>query len=199
MNKKYYLKFGDKLTEVTNPKMNDDKRKFINKSSKQFDAAASKVIKTVFHINDIHNNDSEEVYESLKGKILLSKFGKIKREAYHTSNDNLWAYYLDLKPAQILLLTYISCTLWYNSNVYVADYDKISNDLGISKVQVQNTFTDLINIPNNIVLKTNVPKVYLINHNVFFKGNYDEFAQIYKELYDDETATLDEKGRVIIK
>ena len=198
MNQKYYMKVGDKLIEIANPKMNANKRRYINKASENYDKAASKVIKTIFTLNTNRNKDSEEIYEGLKGQILLNKLGKIKRKSYHTVNDDFWIYIEDLNPQQVVLLIYISCHLDYNSNVFVADYEQISNDLHLSLSRTKNLFTELLAIPNQIIAKTNIAKVYLINHNVLFRGSYDEFIEIYNELYDGEQACFDDKNRVII-
>lgn len=198
MNQKYCMKIGDKLIEIANPKMNANKRRYINKASENYDKAASKVIKTVFTLNTNRNKDSEEIYEGLKGQILLNKPGKIKRKSYHIVNDDFWIYIEDLNPQQVVLLIYISCHLDYNSNVFVADYEQISNDLHLSLSRTKNLFTELLAIPNQIIAKTNIAKVYLINHNVLFRGSYDEFIEIYNELYDGEQACFDDKNRVII-
>ena len=198
MNQKYYMKLEDKLIEIANPKMNANKRRYINKASENYDKAASKVIKTIFTLNTNRNKNSEEIYEGLKGQILLNKLGKIKRKSYHTVNDDFWIYIEDLNPQQVVLLIYISCHLDYNSNVFVADYEQISNDLHLSLSRTKNLFTELLAIPNQIIVKTNIAKVYLINHNVLFRGSYDEFIEIYNELYDGEQACFDDKNRVII-
>lgn len=198
MNQKYYMKVKDKLIEIANPKMNANKRRYINKASENYDKAASKVIKTIFTLNTNRNKGSEEIYEGLKAQILLNKLGKIKRKSYHTVNDDFWIYIEDLNPQQVVLLIYISCHLDYNSNVFVADYEQISNDLHLSLSRTKNLFTELLAIPNQIIVKTNIAKVYLINHNVLFRGSYDEFIEIYNELYDGEQACFDEKNRVII-
>lgn len=198
MNQKYYMKVEDKLIEIANPKMNANKRRYINKASENYDKAASKVIKTIFTLNTNRNKDSEEIYEGIKGQILLNKLGKIKRKSYHTVNDDFWIYIEDLNPQQVVLLIYISCHLDYNSNVFVADYEQISNDLHLSLSRTKNLFTELLAIPNQIIVKTNIAKVYLINHNVLFRGSYDEFIDIYNELYDGEQACFDDKNRVII-
>ena len=198
MNQKYYMKVEDKLIEIANPKMNANKRRYINKASENYDKAASKVIKTIFTLNTNRNKDSEEIYEGLKGQILLNKLGKIKRKSYHTVNDDFWIYIEDLNPQQVVLLIYISCHLDYNSNVFVADYEQIANDLHLSLSRIKHLFTELLAIPNQIIAKTNIAKVYLINHNVLFRGSYDEFIDIYNELYDGEQACFDDKNRVII-
>lgn len=199
MNKKYYIEVGDELIEIANPKMNANKLRYINKAIENYDKANSKVVKTIYTLNTNRNKDSEEVYEGLKGQILLNKLGKVKRQSYHTVNDDFWIYIEDLNPQHVVLLVYISCHLDYNSNVFVADYERIANDLHLSISRIKNLFTELLAIPNQIIARTNIAKVYLINHNVLFRGNYDEFIEIYNELYDGEQACFDLKNRVIIK
>ena len=81
MNQEYYMKVEDKLIKIANPKINANNRRYISKASEDYDNAASKVIKTVFTLNTNRNKDSEEIYEGLKGQILLNKLGKIKRKS----------------------------------------------------------------------------------------------------------------------
>lgn len=49
-----------------------------------------------------------------------------------------------------------------------------------------------------LMTRTNRRSYYIINHNLFFKGNLKEFAEKYKELYGDRKCEFDDKGYVII-
>lgn len=197
-NKVHSINREDKLIRIANPKMNASKRSYINKASERYDKDTSKVIKTVFTLNSNRNKDSEEVYEGLKGRILLNKLGTIKRKSYHAVTNDFWIYIEDLNPKQVVLLIYISCHLDYNSNVFVADYEQIAKDLHLSLSRTKMLFTELLAIHNQMIVKTNIPRVYLINHNILFRGDYDEFVKIYNELYDGEQACFDDKNRVFI-
>lgn len=50
----------------------------------------------------------------------------------------------------------------------------------------------------NIINRTNRQSYYVVNHNLFFKGNLKEFATKYKELYGDKQCMFTKKGYVVI-
>jgi len=49
-----------------------------------------------------------------------------------------------------------------------------------------------------LLRRTNHRSVYVVNHNLFFKGNLKEFAEKYKQLYGDKICELTENGYVIL-
>ena len=48
------------------------------------------------------------------------------------------------------------------------------------------------------MVKTNQQSTYVINHNIIFKGDLNDFAKKYKEIYGDYKGQYDNKGRLII-
>lgn len=63
--------------------------------------------------------------------------------------------------------------------IFVADYTEISKELNVSTNTIQRSFIDICESYNQIIIKTNKPKTYLINHNVIFKGKLEDFIRDY--------------------
>lgn len=50
-----------------------------------------------------------------------------------------------------------------------------------------------------IVFKPTTRKsVYIVNHNYIFRGNYTEFIQLYKEMYNDKDVIVNEDGKIVL-
>lgn len=54
-------------------------------------------------------------------------------------------------------------------------------------------------IKYNIAVRTNQAFTYVINHNLFFKGDLNKFKDNYKELYGDAIPKYNNEGKLIIK
>lgn len=50
----------------------------------------------------------------------------------------------------------------------------------------------------NIIRKTTNPHVYVVNHNMLFKGDYTKFINTYLDLYKDTGINMDFKSRVVL-
>ena len=48
------------------------------------------------------------------------------------------------------------------------------------------------------IRRTNLRSIFIINHNLFFKGNLNEFAKKYHEKFDNNTPAFNERGYVIL-
>jgi len=53
-------------------------------------------------------------------------------------------------------------------------------------------------IENNLIVRTNQKCTYIINHNIFYKGDLNKFREKYYRLYSDYELEYNEKGEVII-
>lgn len=52
-------------------------------------------------------------------------------------------------------------------------------------------------IEHNLIVRTNKKCTYIINHNVFYKGDLNKFRDIYNKYYKDYQIEYNEKGEVI--
>lgn len=50
----------------------------------------------------------------------------------------------------------------------------------------------------DVIKATTRKSVYIINHNIIFKGNYTEFIQLYKEMYSDKDVIVNEDGKIVL-
>lgn len=52
-------------------------------------------------------------------------------------------------------------------------------------------------IEHNLIVRTNKKCTYIINHNIFYKGDLNKFRDIYNKYYKDYQIEYNEKGEVI--
>lgn len=52
-------------------------------------------------------------------------------------------------------------------------------------------------IEHNLIVRTNKKCTYIINHNVFYKGDLNKFRDVYNKYYKDYQIEYNEKGEVI--
>ena len=50
----------------------------------------------------------------------------------------------------------------------------------------------------NVIKPTTRKSVYIVNHNYIFRGNYTEFIQLYKEMYNDKDVIVNEDGKIVL-
>ena len=51
---------------------------------------------------------------------------------------------------------------------------------------------------NNIIRRTTKQSVYVVNHEMIFKGSYSDFIKVYLDIYKEIGIMLDDDGRVIL-
>lgn len=123
------------------------------------------------------------------------------RGGFSIIGNTLFDYILKNKYSkmELMIIHYIINKLKVNSNIITIDYEDAATVFNTTESVIKNTFTDLLSHDNNFIAKTNVPKTFIYDHNVIFKGKLSEFVNRYKALYGDNKAEIDDKGRVIIK
>lgn len=50
----------------------------------------------------------------------------------------------------------------------------------------------------DVIKPTTRKSVYIVNHNYIFRGNYTEFIQLYKEMYNDKDVIVNEDGKIVL-
>ena len=95
------------------------------------------------------------------------------------------------------LTFYIMTKLRYNSNVVRFEINDAAKTLNISRDSVIKSIKCLCK--NNVIARTTSQSVYVVNHNCLFKGDINEFINVYKQLYKGEYAKTDTNGKIIIK
>ena len=51
---------------------------------------------------------------------------------------------------------------------------------------------------NNIIRRTTKQSIYVVNHEMIFKGSYSDFIKVYLDIYKEVGYMLDDDGRVIL-
>ena len=100
-------------------------------------------------------------------------------------------------PNIIRFIKYIAANIEYNSNKIILS----STDANIIKIiKAPNNFSRYIDKLEeyDIIARTNKRGVYVVNHNMIFKGTYTTFVDDYMKIYLNADIIIDDK-KVIIK
>ena len=153
------------------------------------------IIPTPFFINreleekDIVSNASTRV------RVVQSFY---KRHGYAQLGESLNNYIISNCNSIVLikLIHYIAKTIKFTSNKIVlsSNNTEISNIVGINHLS---RYIDELE-RQYIIRRTTKQNVYVVNHEMIFKGNYSDFINAYIEAYKNVPVSIDEKGRVIL-
>lgn len=103
----------------------------------------------------------------------------------------------NLTKTALRLIWHAAFILQPNSNVVNFPMYFITQIHGAAKAG--NIYKELDKLEEyGIMHRTSRKSYYIVNHNLFFKGNLKEFAEKYKELYGDRKCEFNERGYVII-
>lgn len=100
-------------------------------------------------------------------------------------------------PTIVRLIKYIAVNIEYDSNKIILS----SSDENIIKIiKAPNNFSRYIDKLQeyNIIARTNKRGIYVVNHNMIFKGTYTTFIDDYMKIYPNSNIIIDDK-KVIIK
>lgn len=85
----------------------------------------------------------------------------------------------------------------YNSNKVIIDfYDKDIKDVCVNKYILDKCINKLQS--TNCIRRTNIFKVYIVNHNIIFKGDYLDFIKTYNAIYRNAFTVTNVYGHVIL-
>lgn len=123
-------------------------------------------VRTRFNLQEIQNSSSD---------IVLARKRAFQSDEYIKfilSNElNLAAYYRMSKLAMTLLQYIVQNCLEYNTPVFTLD---IKDFMILIKFKTDNKVYEAIKelIDNEYIARTHTNKVYWINHNIYYKGNF---------------------------
>lgn len=119
---------------------------------------------------------------------------------YLVIDTKVWALMLrDLPRSAYSMAMQIAYILEPNTNL-VKITQQISSALYSRNGKPARYWTTVVHILEEygFMVKTNQQSTYVINHNIIFKGDLNDFAKKYKEIYGDYKGQYDNKGRLII-
>ncbi|QOR59118.1 hypothetical protein KNV37_gp80 [uncultured phage cr110_1] len=133
---------------------------------------ASKVVPTPFSVNDD------------KAKVV---------EKYYQVTDSILNTIINGTAAQSKVLAYIINHLEWNSNIVEIDYAEMHNLIKVNLRVITSAITYFCD--NNIICRTDIKNIIVINHNLMFYGSIETFYKNYRLLCRNKPVI---KGRKVI-
>lgn len=176
----------------------------------KIDKDIDKIYPTIYEVKAPDIMDGEPDYEKklkmIKANIAGRRFCCFDYN-YALRND------INISKSSYELLWYIISIIEFNSNAVKFTKEEAAKQLNVSISTIDNCIEDLCD--NDIICKTDIRSMFIINHNVIFKGNLVDFMILYKEVFGNNKPELaDEfindidyvageekarKGRILIK
>ena len=134
--------------------------------------------------------------EATRTRVTRSFYERGKYSQY-TEKCDIAVIYLINDLAAVKLIHYISSNLKPNSNkIIINPHDDVIKLITKS----DRYFRTCRNILEkyDIIKRTDKSNIYVVNHNMIFKGIYSDFIDIYKDNYEGGKVVIDDKGRVVL-
>lgn len=177
------MEFNTKLSKLIEHRNAIETRKKLNKII-QSPFEINNTLKTVYQNNIIDNN----------------KKYTITRQDYNrnfvTINTNFInnIRYFD-KGANIIFI-HICKNIDFNSNVIKFTEKDIIDEYGINAETFYNGLNVLYNF--DVIKATTRKSVYVVNHNIIFKGSIGDFIKEYNKYYKNVDVIINDKGKIIL-
>lgn len=157
---------------------------------------ASKVVPTPFSVND---DDKAKVIEKdyilndFTGESIVHKKKTYAKEKYYQVTDSILNTIINGTAAQSKVLAYIINHLEWNSNIVEIDYAEMHNLIKFNLPVITSAITYFCD--NNIICRTDIKNIIVINHNLMFYGSIKTFYKNYRLLCRNKPVI---KGRKVI-
>lgn len=140
----------------------------------------SKIAPTPF---DVNNN--------YVGKSIANRNKGYDKIRYYDISNILISLIKDATGTQLKTLFYIINNLEWNSNIVYLDYDVIADELNVGRRAIIDVVAFLCN--NSIICRTDIRGVFVVNHNLVFRGNIEQFYKTYTAFYHDKLVVVSNK------
>lgn len=140
----------------------------------------SKIAPTPF---DVNNN--------YVGKSIANRNKDYDKIRYYDISNILISLIKDTTGTQLKTLFYVINNLEWNSNIVYLDYDIIADELNVGRRAIIDAITFLCN--NSIICRTDIRGVFVVNHNLVFRGNIEQFYKTYTAFYYDKLVVVSNK------
>lgn len=153
------------------------------------------IIPTPFFIN--REFEEKDIVNNMDTRIrVVQSF--YKRHGYAQLGESINNYIISNCNSIVLikLIHYIAKTIKFTSNKIVlsSTNKEISDIVGTRNLS---RYIDELE-KQYIIRRTTKQNVYVVNHEMIFKGNYSEFITEYIRTYKNTPASIDDRGRVIL-
>lgn len=118
-----------------------------------------------------------DVNNNYVGKSIANRNKGYDKIRYYDISNILISLIKDATGTQLKTLFYVINNLEWNSNIVYLDYDVIANELNIGHRAIIDAIAFLCN--NSIVCRTDIKGLFVVNHNLVFRGNIEQFYKYY--------------------
>lgn len=173
------------------------KTRAIKNVEQSFDYLSKKVIPSPFF-----NNEDNIIKKSIDkydaaGGLLSIDFKEVVDNYKFVQCKKGYSFALrELSHKALLLAISISDSLKPNSNIYHLNLDYQCMFCNVKPSTLDDLIKELIS--KQIINRTTINGIFVVNHNIFFNGDKTKFIKEYKGLYGDNPVLKDKKGRVIL-
>ena len=164
--------------------------------SKRANEVAKNIAPTVYNIEV--TTEDREITDSLATLNTVFKLTKktITNREYVTFGNELSSKLIKLNKGSIAIISYICNNIKWCSNKITFTESDITNYAHIDSKTFYIALNELYN--EQVIINTTKKSTYVVNHNYIFRGNYTEFIQLYKEMYNDKDVIVNEDGKIVL-
>lgn len=177
------MEFNTKLSKLIARRKVIETRKRLNKIV-QSPFEINNTLKTVYQNNVVDNNK----------KYIITRQDYCRN--FVTINIDFISNMKYFDKGANTIFIHICKNIDFNSNVIKFTEKDIIDEYSISVETFYNGLNILYNF--DVIKATTRKSVYIVNHNIIFKGNYTEFIQLYKEMYSDKDVIVNEDGKIVL-
>lgn len=155
---------------------------------------ASKIMPTTFNLD--YDYVTKCCFDDVVNGYMIS-LGKdyVKKEPFSIISIALTLNFPKLSRPALLLVGYIASKIQFDSNYIELKEKDFAGYSGLSNRSFFDGIKELTEI--KVLAITNRKCMYVVNHNMIFKGNLEKFIATYNELYG-KPCIVDEQGRIVI-
>ena len=132
-----------------------------------------------------------DVNNNYVGKSIANRNKGYNKIRYYDISNILISLIKDATGTQLKTLFYIINNLEWNSNIIYLDYDVIADELNVGHRAIIDAIAFLCN--NSIVCRTDIKGLFVVNHNLVFRGNIEQFYKTYVAFYHDKLVVVSNK------
>lgn len=178
------MDFNTKLNKLIARRNAMETRKRLNKIV-QSHFEINNTLKTVYQNNIIDNNKKYIITrQDYNRKFVTINIDFISNMKYFDKGANI-------------IFIHICKNIDFNSNIIKFTEKDIINEYDISVETFYNGLNVLYNF--DVIKATTRKSIYIVNHNIIFKGSIGDFIKEYNKYYENIEVIINDKGKVILE
>ena len=161
---------------------------------KQAKQIADLIVQTIFIVDD--SITKSNLLDTNAAKIEILKSVHKYRDRFTIMSQRLLNLKLNLNHNVNYLIDYIALNLNFCSNKIILNKESVVNNTKINPDTYYKCIDVLVEL--DVIARTTKRNVYVINHNMLFKGSYDKFITNYVSIYHDALFPVVTKDKKIV-